>query len=1206
MCNKFNKRKNRIRELLGLMFFGLLVGIAAITASPVAAETEITVCPSGCDFTDVQAAINAAAADDVIKIAAGEYNTNATINKNLTLRGGYNADFSQWDPELYPTKLNANNSNRVVYASGPITLTLEGLDMLNGFSGNSGAGIYAVNVNLRVFDCIIENNRVNPNFNGNFGVGLYLSGGSLYMQNTIVQGNQPNPGGDYSHDGGGMYANNTTVEIYDSQFLNNIAAFEGGSCGTGGGIRLENCNSVLQRVTFRNNAATSCNNGGGGLWTRIGSLSLLDSTFDGNTNGGAVVQTAGALVDGNTFSGNTGNGIVVSSWGDPVINITVTNNLMENNSGYGMIVPVRAVSLVVDGNDFIGNGNSGLKLMAKSDTGTATAVILRNNLFQDNTTTSNGGGAHLTGAVDVLFNRFLGNHANGKGGGVYQSEYCTDSSSYSCKDNAIALYDGNLFRGNSAAEGGGLYSIPQYSANIKINYHNMAFLENTVTGVGSAIYFYRYSNTPVSFTHLTVANNTGGDGSMIYQMMGNTFFTNTIIYSGTIGIERQHDYVTLDHVLRYDVITPTLNAGAWGLTDLSPITGPPAFAADGYHLTAESAAVDAGIDIGEIRDIDDDPRPLGAAPDLGADESPYTSGGSGVEAKLLSSDPVWKIYYTGINTPPSTYLENSYLIPYAYHAASGSPVVSNYTITNNLPVELDLIDVRSPENLIFNRIGNTLIWLSQQVLQPDSWDWIGLTTQSQSVTSGQVITNTGQMDYRLANSQTGNILLSVSSQIPNRPVFPPVLTTPESGEVCADESGLLTAKGLAGAGMTIKIYEDGVFKNSAIAATNGEFSVEWTTSLSEQNPIDIYAVACDSGDTCSAPSRTVHLIYAENNWCPQRSYWEGDVEGAHYNFNFRNDEGRFASNDFVIPGIYGFYNTKVHLYSCCDDQNANPFRIKADGTVYVTPSAHNGRWWTFDITSGAHNVTVESQCGGIGSANPLKTAIGEILIDPDGFIFNSAKGGAYDSISGMFHPIEPLGGMTITAYAYISEWESWIQWPAHLYNHQINPQVTGNDGYFAFFTPPGKYYLEVTTGNGYQGWRSPVVEVVNEIVHVNIPLTLIPAQPAAAQILLSSSGPQPSEVTIPVGGSITWVSALDDEASAQDLANLNENPISQPRSNILDPLLSVLGFDGGKLKPGEAYRRVFPSGGEFTYSDGYGHFGTIIVQEKVYLPIVLK
>ena len=37
-----------------------------------------------------------------------------------------------------------------------------------------------------------------------------------------------------------------------------------------------------------------------------------------------------------------------------------------------------------------------------------------------------------------------------------------------------------------------------------------------------------------------------------------------------------------------------------------------------------------------------------------------------------------------------------------------------------------------------------------------------------------------------------------------------------------------------------------------------------------------------------------------------------------------------------------------------------------------------------------------------------------------------------------------------------------------LYNNQLNPRVTGSDGYFAFFTPPGQYYLQVDGKPGYQ------------------------------------------------------------------------------------------------------------------------------------------
>jgi hypothetical protein len=49
-------------------------------------------------------------------------------------------------------------------------------------------------------------------------------------------------------------------------------------------------------------------------------------------------------------------------------------------------------------------------------------------------------------------------------------------------------------------------------------------------------------------------------------------------------------------------------------------TGDPAFAADGYHLTAPSAAIDRGVWTGLHIDIDGDARPDRCIPDLGADE----------------------------------------------------------------------------------------------------------------------------------------------------------------------------------------------------------------------------------------------------------------------------------------------------------------------------------------------------------------------------------------------------------------------------------------------------------------------------------------------------------------------------------------------------------------------------------------------------------
>jgi len=1200
----------------------LLAGVGG-SAPPARAEprAELQVCASGCPYTTVQSAIDAAAPGDVVQIATGVYtgviaqggsSQIAYLTKTLTLRGGYNAAFTAWDPALYPTRLDAQNAGRVVRVNGAISVTLEGLQLANGYASNSGAGVYSVDATLRVLHCLIEDNRVNPTFNGNLGVGLHQSGGTLLMEDSTVQENQPNPGGDNSHDGGGLYAINATVAITASQFLSNTAAVNSNLCGTGGGMHLENSTSYLRGLTFRANSATSCNGGGGGLWDRNGSLHLFDSTFEGNTNGGASTYSPNTVISGNTFRANTGYGLYISGWSYPVANITVTANLVENNTGIGMLVGNRAVNMLVEDNDFTGNAG-GLKLGAVSDTGAATTVRVLNNRFQNNSITGDGGGAHLTGAIDVIGNRFTGNTATGKGGGIYQMEYCSDPySSYSCHDNASAVTADNVFRGNAAALGGGLYSIPKYSANLRIAYRNLVFRENTATTSGSALYFYRYTSTPVTFQHLTVANNTGGDGTMIYHMMGKAIYTNTILADGVIGIKRQNDTVTLDHVLRHNVITPTLNANTWGLTDRAPLTGAPAFAADGYHLTASSAAIDAGAATQVTTDIDGQPRPLGNGPDVGADESPYSANVNGVQVSKLASPPEWRVYYTGVGVPPSTYLQQEYLIPFAYYAPPTAPQVRSYTLQDRFPADLDLESTTNPAGLLFNQEGVTLTWTSQTPLLPGQWSWVGLTGRSGDIAGGASLLNTGSLSYTLANEVHGTLPFSATTVVPARPVFPPLFLTPGDGEICVNEGASLSATGLAGAGMLVRLYEDNTYKASATASATGQFTITWTSALTESHPlVFIYAESCEpgAGGACSGPSDVVRLEYPEGHWCPQRSYWEGEAQGIHHTFYFRNDLGRYATDDFALPGVYGFWNTQMHLYSCCAYNELNPFKVRADGQLYDEPVAHNGRMWTFNIGS-AHEVTIETQCFGPGGepGEPIVTH-GEVLIDPDGFVFDVDAGGSYSPTTGIYAPVQALPGITVTAYVSVPEWGGWIPWPAHLYQNQINPQVTGANGYFAFFTPPGFYYLEAQGAGGYQSWRSPVVQVINEIVHVNIPLTRWQAE-AAARVQLTPAGLSPATLTLPAGSTVEWVATLDASATGADLSRWTANPLLQPRTaGALDPLTNTLGFDGGKLAPGQVYRRQFSAPGTYAYTDGMGRNGTIVVTEterRVFLPLVLR
>jgi hypothetical protein len=95
--------------------------------------------------------------------------------------------------------------------------------------------------------------------------------------------------------------------------------------------------------------------------------------------------------------------------------------------------------------------------------------------------------------------------------------------------------------------------------------------------------------------------------------------TNTIIASQTVGITATSDSnAALNGVLWFDNGANTGGPGTIAVTH--EITGDPAFAPDGYHLTAGSAAIDQGVDAGVTTDIDGEHRPQGPAPDLGADE----------------------------------------------------------------------------------------------------------------------------------------------------------------------------------------------------------------------------------------------------------------------------------------------------------------------------------------------------------------------------------------------------------------------------------------------------------------------------------------------------------------------------------------------------------------------------------------------------------
>ena len=106
-----------------------------------------------------------------------------------------------------------------------------------------------------------------------------------------------------------------------------------------------------------------------------------------------------------------------------------------------------------------------------------------------------------------------------------------------------------------------------------------------------------------------------------------------------------------------------------------------------------------------------------------------------------------------------------------------------------------------------------------------------------------------------------------------------------------------------------------------------------------------------------------------------------------------------------------------------------------------------------------------------------EVSAGTNLVDPDGYVYDAAEG-----IAGV------IPGATVICDMYDEDYQTWERWPAELYEAQINPQVTGSDGYYAFFVPPGLYRVRAVAP-GYDSHTSPDIRVIDEIVHYNIPMT---------------------------------------------------------------------------------------------------------------------
>ena len=214
------------------------------------------------------------------------------IDKSITIRGGYTTtNWTTSDPVANPTTLDAEGGGRVLYITGNINPTIEGLRITGGDATVLGSDEDGGGVFVQFATATFMNNQVFSN-TAHVGGGFNLDQSAATLShNTIISNNA-------GHGGGGLWmwqCDNTTLSGNTISF--NTASSQAGGLWSGGASD----NVIFDSNTFSNNYS-----GGfaGGLELQGEGYSLIGNTIISNTathGGGGLFLLNGDF----TLTGNT-------------------------------------------------------------------------------------------------------------------------------------------------------------------------------------------------------------------------------------------------------------------------------------------------------------------------------------------------------------------------------------------------------------------------------------------------------------------------------------------------------------------------------------------------------------------------------------------------------------------------------------------------------------------------------------------------------------------------------------------------------------------------------------------------------------------------------------------------------------------------------------------------------------------------------------
>jgi len=286
-----------------------LVALALVSSSAFGFNVYTVGSGLGCKYSNVQDAINAAAAnpgEDYVWISQSESYSNQAItihSQDVIVEGGFAHCTDNQPAPGVRTALRGANGHSVFYITGYSNVTLEGLEISGGSPTDRGGGIaFSGNGSLSASQLWVHNNQAS--YGG--GIDMNPSGPStLTLLNSVVSQNTA------TVQGGGIRVEGQSTLITDSKsYISENKALGNGDVAYGGGIEIVGpAKAEVSSTVWLNHAAY-----GGGIAVRghdndSASLSLYttDAIHPVSVYGNVASHTGGGIyLKGDTKVAGTG------------------------------------------------------------------------------------------------------------------------------------------------------------------------------------------------------------------------------------------------------------------------------------------------------------------------------------------------------------------------------------------------------------------------------------------------------------------------------------------------------------------------------------------------------------------------------------------------------------------------------------------------------------------------------------------------------------------------------------------------------------------------------------------------------------------------------------------------------------------------------------------------------------------------------------